>query len=349
MAERRGLWIGTYTPGSVPAGSGAGIHRVLLDTGTGELSGGDPAAAVEGASFLAAHPRGGLLYAVSELDAGRVTGFAVDGARAPAEAGSAPTGGGSPCHVAVHPAGRHIITANYADGSVGVHRLDAAGVPGTPQVLTHSGSGPVADRQERPHAHSTAVAPGGAHLLIADLGTDELRCHAFDPRAPEPAGPASTAARLAPGTGPRHMAVHPSGHIFVAGELDARVHVLRWDPATATAAAVAAVPAGAEAGDHPSEIALSDDGARLYVANRGSDTIAAFAVADGGADLRPLGHVPAGGAWPRHFTLIGDLVVVAAQHDGVLAVLRVDPHSGVPADTGHRLAVPDPACVLAAW
>ncbi|MFC3995285.1 lactonase family protein [Nocardiopsis sediminis] len=347
MAERR-LWIGTYTRGSVPAGSGAGVHRVLLDTRTGELSGGAPAIAVEGASFLAAHPRSGLVYAVSEVDEGRVTALSVGPDGVPAAVGSAPTGGGSPCHVAVHPAGGHIVTANYADGAVGVHRLDAAGAPGAPQVLTHSGSGPRADRQEGPHAHSTAVAPGGAHLLIADLGTDELRGHAFDPGAADPAGPGFTAARLAPGTGPRHVAVHPSGHVYVAGELDARVHVLRWDRPTATAAAVAGVPAGAEDGDFPSEIALSADGERLYVANRGSDTIAVFAVTDGGAALRPLGHVPAGGAWPRHFALVGDFIVVAAQHEGVLAVLRTDPEGGLPTDTGHRLPVPDPACVLPA-
>src|SRR5690606_40575868 len=34
-----------------------------------------------------------------------------------------------------------------------------------------------ADRQAGPHAHSSIVSPGGGWLVVADLGTDELRAY----------------------------------------------------------------------------------------------------------------------------------------------------------------------------
>ncbi|MDA8372040.1 MAG: lactonase family protein [Nocardiopsaceae bacterium] len=345
------LWIGTYTPGSDPTGSGTGIHRVEFDTVTGRLSGGAPLAATPGPSFLAAHPDGRSLYAVNEKEKGTVTGFAVGADGTLTERGSAPTGGTSPCHLAVHPRGRHVIATNYADGVVSVHPITDDGAPGEPvRLLAHTGSGPDTVRQEGPHAHTVGMAPDGRHLLVADLGTDEVRCYAFDPDADDPVAGESIAARLTPGTGPRHMAVHPNGHIYVAGELDSRIHVLRWDRDTATTVPVADVPATGVAGvrSYPAEIVLSRDGERLYVSNRGADTIASFEVTEGGSGLRHLADTATGGSWPRHFALLEGHIVVANQYSGGLAALCLDPSTGIPTDTGHRLALPDPVCVLPA-
>ncbi|MDT0304076.1 lactonase family protein [Streptomonospora wellingtoniae] len=355
MTASRLLWIGTYTPDSDPEATGAGIHRALLDPATGALSGGEPAVRTTAPSFLAAHPGGEVLYAVSECERGAVGAFAVSGGADErgipglTGIGGAPTGGGSPCHVLVHPEGRHVVAANYADGRVSVHPLDGAGaLREAVAVLEHTGHGPNPARQEGPHAHSSAIAPGGRHLLVADLGTDELRCYPFDARSADPVGPLSVAARLTPGAGPRHMAVHPDGHIYVAAELDSRVHVLSCDPERARAVPVAdAAASGHEGPNHPGEIALSPDGRLVYVSNRGADTIATFEITGGGTGLRRIAETPCGGVWPRHFALTDGHIVVANQKSAELSTLRLDAH-GVPADTGHRLAVGAPACVLPA-
>ncbi|KUP95817.1 lactonase family protein [Thermobifida cellulosilytica] len=350
MTRRRLLWIGSYTPDSGITGSAAGVQSVWLDTGSGTLAEAELAVPASGPSFVVRSADGQRLYAVNELGEGRVSAFSVTGQRRLADLGGAPTDGSYPCHLLAHPAGRHLIAANYGDGSVSVHPLGPDGVPGKPvQRLTHTGSGPNAERQEGPHAHSVYPAPGGTHLLVVDLGTDELRCFPFDAAADRPAGPQHVAARLAPGSGPRHLAVHSSGHLYVAGELDSRVHVLRFDPAAARAEAVESVPAtGAEGDNYPAEIALSADERRLYVANRGADTIATFEVSADGTRVRHLADTPTGGAWPRHFALVDGYVVVANQNSETLTVLAVDPDDGVPRPPHHTFEIPTPVCVLPA-
>ena len=162
-------------------------------------------------------------------------------------------------------------------------------------------------------------------------------------------------------------------HVYVAGELDSRVHVVRWDGVSGTGEHLGSVTATADeaAGKNfPAEIALhrlkvegreiaegdalpptSTYEGRVYVSNRGADAISTFAVRDGGARLEHLTDTPVG-AWPRHFTVVRghrdepDHLVAAAQNGDELMSLLIDPDTGVPQDTGHRLAVPAPVCVL---
>jgi 6-phosphogluconolactonase (cycloisomerase 2 family) len=340
--QRRLLLVGTYTPDSDPPGEGQGVHRVWFDPMTGEMADGGVAAPTPGPSFLAYREDPPTVYAVNERAKGTLTSFRIDADAALTELHQVPTGGGSPCHVLA--TATAVTVSNYADGVVAVYGLapDGSAAEGAAE-FAHTGSGPVTDRQEGPHAHS-AVAVDSRHTLVADLGTDELRVV----RDGEQTGTIV----LPPGTGPRHAAV-AGEYVYVAGELDSRVHVLRWDGDTATAEYLGSEHATGEraAGtSFPGEILAHRD--RVYVSNRGADTISTLAVRDGGARLEHLADTPAGGAWPRNFTVVRghrdepDHLVVAAQHGDSLAALLIDARTGVPADTGHRLAVPAPACVL---
>jgi 6-phosphogluconolactonase (cycloisomerase 2 family) len=214
--------------------------------------------------------------------------------------------------------------------------LEGGAVAEPVDVHGHEGHGPRADRQEGPHAHFVAVAPGGRHVLVVDLGTDEIRRYAVTDAGVEPAGVAAT---LPPGTGPRHLAF-AAGHAYVAGELDVRVHVLAWDEQTATGAWVGAVPAvvGAAPDDVlPSHLAV--DGADVVVTVRGADVVTRYAIgADGG--LTDGRSTPLGGGWPRHFAVAGGWTVVALERGHEL--VTVDRDGRVAA----RLDLPSPACVL---
>ena len=97
-----------------------------------------------------------------------------------------------------------------------------------------------------------------------------------------------------------------------------------------------------------SHVAVSRDGRFLYAANRGANTIAAFAVDGVAGGLTLVDEEPVRGDWPRHFALSGneDFLVVANQRSSNLAVLSRDRGDGTLSYVGEA-AAPTPACVLA--
>ena len=345
------LIIGTYPTGET-AGSGEGLWEVFLEVGAGALIGARQLVATPSPSFVALHPDGQTLFAVAELEEGAVTAFTLT-ADALVQGESRSTLGAHPCHVVVRE--EQVWVANYTSGTFTALGLDAsAAFTGQVQSFAYAGSGPDASRQEGPHAHFCLPAPDGDGAWVVDLGTDEIRRYTTDSDAT-----GSVAATLPPGSGPRHGAVHPGGTVFVVGELDSRVHLLR-SPAAGAAEAAWEAYASAPAcqtpdpgtGSYPSHVALNGDGSRLYVAVRGPDVLSTFAVSPDGSAITHLADTPIGGVWPRHFAVLpgnddgaGDLVVVANQNSSTLAVLQIDPVSGAGTLTA-QLDLPAPACVL---
>jgi 6-phosphogluconolactonase (cycloisomerase 2 family) len=248
-----------------------------------------------------------------------------------------PSGGADPCHLLLDPEGRSLFVANYSSGTLAVLPLDeAGGFAGDAQVLGHVGSGPHAQRQESPHAHFVAHAPGG-WVLVVDLGTDQLRRYRVGPDGLVDDGIAFT---FAPGTGPRHLVFSADGRFaYVVGELDVTVRVLSWDAATGTGTIVQTLPAVADlvVGALPSDVLL--DGSRVLVGTRTADVAAELAVRDDGL-LEHVADHALPGAWPRHFEVVDGYTVVAEQVSSTLAVLDAD---GV---VRSVLALPSPACVL---
>jgi 6-phosphogluconolactonase (cycloisomerase 2 family) len=346
------VYVGSYTPDSSGGGTGTGISTFRQDPATGALVGAGPVTPVSGPSWLAADPTGRYLYATNERPDGAVSAFAIgrDGRLTPVgPAGGRPTGGADPCHLTVDPTGRWLLVANYTSGGVTLYPIGADGAPGEGTVVTLDGTpGPDADRQDGSHTHQARFVPGTDLVLVNDLGLDGT--YAFHliggqltgaDGAPGPAG----VTHLAPGTGPRHLAF--TGElVHVAGELDSTVTSYRLVDGALTGP-VSTVPAsGGKRGvrNYPSEIATSPDGRFGYVANRGEDTVAVFAVSADG--LGPVAELPTGGEWPRHLLLVGDFLYVANQNSGTVAVFARDAATGglTPAGT---VEVPSPACLLA--
>ncbi len=336
------IYLGCYTGES--GGRGDGIVAAQRDPRTGSLELLGTVAVTPSPSFLAWHPTLPVLYAANELDEGTVSGWRVlpDGGLRPL--GTRSTGGGHPCHLVVVPGGRYLCTANYAGGSVAVHPLDPAGVPGERTDLrTHHGRGIDPDRQESAHAHMVSADPRGGRLLAVDLGTDAI--YPYDLASAGRLLSVGPPVRTRPGAGPRHLARHPDGRrCYLAGELDATVTAYRLDEAGVPYEQGQVAASASDGHVQPSEIAVGPDGRFLYLANRGVGTLAVFAL-DG--DLpRYRAEVPTGGTWPRHFALVGGHLYVADQLADMVTVFAIDPESGVPTPVGEPVEVASPTCVL---
>ncbi|WP_310376576.1 lactonase family protein [Catenuloplanes atrovinosus] len=352
MSDGELVFIGCYT--SEAGGRGDGISVARRDPRTGELSAPRLAAATPSPSFLARHPRLPVLYAAGELAEGRVTAWAIAEDGDLTLLGEQPTGGEHPCHVAVTADGAHLVTANYGSGSVAVHPLDLLGVPGERTDLRrHEGSGPVEDRQEGPHAHMATPDPDGDRVWVIDLGLDALFGYRLDPetgRLEPPPAPF----RTRPGTGPRHL-TRAGGRLYVVGELDGSV--TGYD-AAADGTLTELGRAGASESDgpvQPSEIGIGADGRFGYVANRGPDTIAVFALDETSGIPVLRGEVPSGGVWPRHFSLMPsvdpagpEFLYVANERSDSVITFRLDPETGIPAPGAPVLELGTPTCIIRA-
>ncbi|WP_187368421.1 lactonase family protein [Ruania zhangjianzhongii] len=335
MNTLRQFWIGTKAQDN-----SSGIWRFQRESGsswsevTAKLM-----AVAPMPTFLAVHPHAERLYAVGEGKRGGVASYDVGTDCTLHRTGTVASGGQGPCHLLVHPQGHWVYVANYGDGTLGAIELTEAGnVDEHVRTYTHSGSGPVADRQERSHAHFCALSPGGDWLIVTDLGTDELRAYPLDDGLPEDE-PVLT--QLPAGFGPRHLAM-AGEHVYVAGELSGEVATLAWDEGTGQGEVLHQEPASVAEGLHQlSHIERAGD--RLFVGVRGADTLATLAIAEDGASTTLLGEV-ATGAWPRHLNVAGDVVLVAGENADVVAVHPIV--DGQAREATEEIAVPGPMCVL---
>ncbi|WP_176484730.1 lactonase family protein [Sphingomonas spermidinifaciens] len=282
------FWVGTYA-----TRGGAGLTPLIRASGY-EM--GAPIPAVQNVSFGVRSRRRTLLYLVDE-QGGAIGVFRRDAQLALCARVAA--GGEAPCYMALDANERRLAVAHYASGSVALFTLDPqTGLPrGEPVLWRASGHGPDPHRQEAPHIHCVCFGPDG-RLFVVDLGTD--RIIALDPAD---LGRPSVAFTAPGGSGLRHLVFHPRSAIaYLISELASTVTVLSIEGATfGERQRLSTLPPGTSGESLGGHLGINAAGDRLYVTNRGHDSIGVFAIE--GARLSPLQHVPSGGASPRFFHL----------------------------------------------
>lgn len=334
------LYVGTYT-----AKDGSrGVYRVGLDEATGALSTPELAAECQNPSYLALDPKGRHLYAVNELDQGRVSAYAVGKDGGLRFLNEADTHGSAPCHLAVDPKAPYLLVANYGSGTLARIGLAKDGSLGEVAAFANKGKGADPNRQDGPHAHCVAFLKGWAYTC--DLGTDEVLLF----RDPARTWDEPERTKLKGAAGPRHLAFGKGGHFaYVCDELDNQVVAFAVDPGVGTLTAiqtVSALPEGFAGTSHTSEIAVHPNGRFLYVSNRGHDSIAVFEIQKDGT-LRPA-EVQKTLKEPRGFAIdpSGRWIVVAGQNEDRIASYPLDPKTGRLGDPAGEAKVGKPVCVV---
>jgi 6-phosphogluconolactonase len=349
-AEKLSVFFGT-------GGAGAdGIYQSVFDTETGKLSAARRAAEIDGPGFLALHPDGDKLYAVANVEGGPgVAAYQVAPNGQLTPLGQALIGDGGGAHIAVHPSGKFLLTAQYGGGSVALFPLDAEGKLGPAQLSKHSGGSKVVEkRQEAPHPHYCGFSPDGRFALVPDLGLDQIVIYQIDLAGPSirPHGVAESV----PGGGPRHMRFSPDGRfIYLLNELSLSVTTFAWDATAGTAKrlqTVAALSEEAKAGEafnSAAEIVVHPSGQFVYSSNRGHDTVTVYRADPATAALQVTQVQPVRGAFPRNINLspAGDWLLAAGADSNTIAVHAVNPTTGLLTyQTKGVINVPAPICIL---
>ncbi|MDF1824778.1 MAG: lactonase family protein [Verrucomicrobiales bacterium] len=338
-------------------GKGAdGIFHATFHPETGKLSSATRAAEITSPGFLAMHPKGETLYAVASVEKeGGVAAYRPGDDGALEFMSFVPTGDGGGAHIAVHPTGKFLLTAQYGGGSVALFPLDEEGNPGEPGVIEHEGgSGVVEKRQDSPHPHWCGFSPDGKYALVPDLGMDGIVIYKVDEE--KPSITAHGFAASVPGGGPRHMRFSTDGKfIYLLNELSLSVTTFAWDAEKGSAEKLSTTPAlseEAKAGENfnsAAEILVHPSGEFVYSSNRGHDTVSVYAAEKATGELSVIQVQPIRGAFPRNINLSPDAnwLLAAGADSNTIAVHALDAETGkLTYQRGHVINVPSPICIL---
>jgi 6-phosphogluconolactonase len=349
------VYVGTYT-----GAKSKGIYCCRFDPASGRLTAPELAAETPSPSFLAIHPNRRFLYAAGEAThlggkpVGAVSAFKLDSRTGQlALLNQESSGGEGPCHVAVDTTGRCLLVADYGSGGIAALPIRADGSLAVPSVvIQHRGSSVNPQRQAEPHAHFITPDPRNRFALTCDLGLDQVLVYRFDPAKSLLVPNTPPFAAVNPGSGPRHLAFHPSGRfVFLINEMGLTLTVFGYDANQGTLRelqTISTLPEGFKGNSTCAEVQVHPSGRFVYGSNRGHDSIAVFRFDAASGKLANAEFQPTQGKTPRHFALdpAGHWLLAENQDSDSIVVFRVDSKTGGLSPAGQEVSVGSPVCVV---
>ena len=346
------IYIGTHEQGGMPS-----LFTARFNAKDGSFSAAAGVASIERPTWLVKDAARPVVYAVSEIgndgaSQGKVYSLRIDpDTGALAEISSVGSGGGGPTHLALDSRSHSLLVANFGTGQVAALQIDDGNnLLGPASVVNDAGSGPTA-RQRGPHAHGVVIDPAGRFALVPDLGADRLFVYRFDGARRILSPAAVPFVQLPAGTGPRHLVFSPDGsYAYLLAELTGDLYVYAWDAGRGTLQTVQTLSTLAvhyQGQISAGEIIISNHGKRLYVSNRGDDTIVVYQVAPRTGRLTELQRLPSVGINPWHLVLspAQQWLLAANEASNAVASFRVGT-DGRLAATNNRLSVAKPVNIV---
>lgn len=338
------------------AGKQGGIYHSKFNDENGKLT--EPERlADDPIGFLAWHPTKDIIYAVgTEGKKGVVIGYEVDEAGKLKELNRVVNDEGGSAHLAVHPSGKFLITAQYRAGSVSVFPLNEIGdFYGDATHYRHENPSLIAPkRQEGNHPHWVGFSPDGNYAMVPDLGSDKIHIYHVDLESIS-LQPHSLA-KSNPGAGPRHMRISADGEkIYLLNELSNTIAIFDYNAKDGSADLISIVSVltdEIEKKEEPksaAEILVHPSGQFVYTSNRGNDSVSCFRITEDKEGLELIGVEPARCAWPRNMNMdpSGNWILVAGEHSHNITVFKIKPDSGeLVHQTKRSITIPQPMCIL---
>ena len=340
------LLIGTYTA----PGKSQGIYSYSMDLAKGIFTELSVTSGVTNPSFLALTPNRQFVYSVSESNNGSsACAFKFDKKTAKLSfVNSSLTKSGGPCFISTTE--NHVITANYGGGSLSVFgRNEDGSLTNVQQVIQHIGKSIDPQRQKEPHVHQALLTPDNKYLLANDLGTDKVTVYKYNSKSATNVLMPLDSITLKLGSGPRHSTFSKDGKmVYVVQEMDGTISVLSFNNGKLKLLQETSMSVKTGIVNRGADIHISPDGKYLYATNRGTaNDITCFEIAKDGK-LKFKQQLSSGGDGPRNFAITpdGQYILVAHQFTNNIVVFKRDIKSGLLTDTGKKLEVGSPVCLL---
>lgn len=246
---------------------------------------------------LALSPDRRFLYAALRSEPFTVATFAIDPASGKLNhLGNAPLEA-SMAYIVTDRTGKWLLAASYPAGKLTINPIDGEGrvMPLPSQVVA-----------DRPKAHCVLVDAANKHVYCSVLAQDLILQLKFDPTTgtvtPNTPGEIKTKA----GTGPRHMALHPSGRfLFLITETTATIGSYAVDKATGTLKQLQFVDmlnGGLKEQPSAADLHVTPDGRFLYGSERRTSTLVGYRIDPEKGTLSLVGRYPTE-TTPRGFAI----------------------------------------------
>jgi 6-phosphogluconolactonase len=221
--------------------------------------------------------------------------------------------------LAVSPNGKLIAGASYGGGSASVHGLNVDGSVGA-QVGFYD-FGPDAQ------AHCVAWDPTGKFLLVATKGANAVQQLKVDDNGGLSAN-SPLDVQAPPSSGPRHLAIHPSGKLaFVVTEDGSSVipYQLSTSGTLTSGQVVSSLPEGWQGDNTGAHVELALGGKFLYASNRGHDSVGVFSINQDNGALTLVEHAMTSSASPHDFDVDREsrLLITANRKGNTLSVFKL--------------------------
>ncbi len=335
-----------------------GIYVLEFDRASGELKIIQTISGKLNPNFIAIGPQGRFLFSVNGqgLDQmpnwGSVTSYAINPKSGMLQMiNEQPSYGKGPCHISVYPGGSWLFISNYSEGVVSILPYTQEGKIGiSSQRLQLVGSSIDPKRQTGPHTHSAIPSDDGSFLYVSDLGIDKVLIYKFNNKRGTIIPAKQPWAEVTPGAGPRHFILHPNGEMaFLAEEISSTLNAFRLnsnDGSLTSYYRKSSLPESFVGKNKIADLHLNPRGTKLYVSNRGHNSIAIFDVNSENYKIKYLKTVPSGGETPRNFMIepSGNFAFVANRKSNNIVIFNID-EQGMLRQTTNSINIPEPVCV----
>ncbi len=270
-------------------------------------------------AILSVSPDRKTLFA-SFRSSGELASFAIHPETGELDRLSVVDGGADPAYLLADRQGRYLLTAYYVANKVTLHALGENGAIRPKPLQTI----PTAEK-----AHGIAIDASNQLVFVTHTGADRIYQFRFDPQQGRLAASEPPFVSTPAGTHPRHVVLHPSARwAYVGNEAGDSLSVYAVNPQAGTLShlqTVPTLPEGFDGGQNATaRCEMTADGRFVYVANRGHDSIAGFAIDPTTGLVTSLGQTPTEKT-PRSFTIepTGRFLYVAGEGSGRIAAYRI--------------------------
>lgn len=305
-------------------------------------------------SFLAVHPDQRTLYTVHG-DNESASAFRIDPLTGQISTLNSQSGiGRNPVHLSFSREADALVIAGYATGDATQIPLAADGAlqtPVAPAIRFEGAPGPhrVEQKASHPHHIPRYATPGrdSDWHIVPDKGLDTVSAIRW--LADGTSVVHSRHARE--GAGPRHVAFHPRlPLLYVVNELHSTLTTWSFDPVSGALEPLhtsSVIPPNHHDLTRAAAIAIAADGSKLYVTNRGHDSISTISLDGKSGYPISVEWTPVQGKCPRFLCLgpDGKSLYVANENSHLIVQFEID-ESGVPRPTGRTVSTGSPVCIV---